>query len=137
MVLRKLERRNHGRKSPVSIKYQNLRSFEEGLILLCQSILKTRRITLTWLSSLYNPFNGLDNRITALFCKFLSDFQRFTGFRNKTFPLQGSDVLGKKLKSLCQLAFLHENNCQYLEKAISQINTMGIFVDGIPFLAAK
>ena len=45
MALRKLERRNYGRKWPVSIKYQNLHSFKEGLILLCQSILETRRIT--------------------------------------------------------------------------------------------
>ena len=45
MALRKLERRNYGRKSLVSIKYQNLHSFKEGLILLCQSILETRRIT--------------------------------------------------------------------------------------------
>ena len=45
MVLHKLERRNYGGKSPVSIKYQNLHSFKEGLILLCQSILETRRIT--------------------------------------------------------------------------------------------
>ena len=29
----------------MSIKYQNLRSFKEGLILLCQSIIETRRIT--------------------------------------------------------------------------------------------
>ena len=45
MVLRKLERRNYGGKLPVSIKYQNFNSFKEGLILLCQSILETRRIT--------------------------------------------------------------------------------------------
>ena len=45
MALCKLERRNYGRKWPVSIKYQNLHSFKEGLILLCQSILETRRIT--------------------------------------------------------------------------------------------
>ena len=45
MALRKLERRNHGGKWPVSIKYQNFHSFKEGLILLCQSILETRRIT--------------------------------------------------------------------------------------------
>ena len=44
MALHKLERRNYGRKWPVSIKYQNLHSFKEGLILLCQSILETRRI---------------------------------------------------------------------------------------------
>ena len=45
MALRKLERRNYGGKSPVSIKYQNLHTFKEGLILLCQSILETKRIT--------------------------------------------------------------------------------------------
>ena len=45
MALRKLERRNYGGKSSVSIKYQNLHSFKEALILLCQSILEMRRIT--------------------------------------------------------------------------------------------
>ena len=45
MALHKLERRNYGRKSPVSIKYQNLHTFKEGLILLCQSILEMRKIT--------------------------------------------------------------------------------------------
>ena len=44
MVLRKRVRRNYGGKSPVSIKYQNLNSFKEGMILLCQSILETGRI---------------------------------------------------------------------------------------------
>ena len=41
MALHKLVR-NYGGKLPVSIKYQNLHSFKEGLILLCQSILETR-----------------------------------------------------------------------------------------------
>ena len=45
MALCKLERRNYGGKVPVSIKYQNLHSFKEGLILLCQSILEMKRIT--------------------------------------------------------------------------------------------
>ena len=45
MALRKLVRRNYGGKLPVSIKYQNLHTFKEGLILLCQSILETRIIT--------------------------------------------------------------------------------------------
>ena len=45
MALRKLVRRNYGGKSPVSIQYQNLHSFKEGLILLCQSIFEARRIT--------------------------------------------------------------------------------------------
>ena len=44
MALRKLERRNYGGKSPVSIKYQNLHTLKEGLILLYQSIIETRRI---------------------------------------------------------------------------------------------
>ena len=45
MALRKLERRNYGGESPVSIKYQNLHTFKEELILLCQSILETKSIT--------------------------------------------------------------------------------------------
>ena len=45
MALRKLERRNYGGKLLLSIKYQNLHTFKEGLTLLCQSILETRRIT--------------------------------------------------------------------------------------------
>ena len=45
MALRKLVRRNYGGKLPVSVKYQNLHSFKEGLIFLCQGILEERRIT--------------------------------------------------------------------------------------------
>ena len=45
MALRKLVRNSYGGKSPVSIKYENLHSFKEGVILLCQSILETRRIS--------------------------------------------------------------------------------------------
>ena len=45
MALHKLKRRNYGRKWLVSFKYQNLHSFKEWLILLCQSILETRKIT--------------------------------------------------------------------------------------------
>ena len=44
MALCKQERINQGGKWLVSIKYQNLHSFKERLILLCQSILETRRI---------------------------------------------------------------------------------------------
>ena len=44
MALRKLERRKYSGKLPVSIKHQNLQTFKEGLIILCQSILETRRI---------------------------------------------------------------------------------------------
>ena len=46
-----------------SIKYQNIHSFKEELILLCQSILETSRITqlhrFTIGSSLYNPFKHI------------------------------------------------------------------------------
>ena len=45
MVLRKLVRSNYGRKWPVSIKYENLHSFKEGVVLLCQSILERRRMS--------------------------------------------------------------------------------------------
>ena len=45
MALRKLERRNYGGGWPVSIKYENLYSFKDRLILLCQRILETRRKT--------------------------------------------------------------------------------------------
>ena len=45
MALRKLVRRNYGGKSPVSIKYENLPSFKKEVILLCQSILETGRIS--------------------------------------------------------------------------------------------
>ena len=43
--MRKLVRSNYGGKSSVSIKYENLHSFKEGLILLCQSILETKVIS--------------------------------------------------------------------------------------------
>ena len=45
MALRKLVRSNYGKKSSVSIKYENLHSFKEGMILLCQTILETRRVS--------------------------------------------------------------------------------------------
>ena len=41
MALLILVRRNYGRKLLLSIKYQNLHSFKEGVIFLHQSILKT------------------------------------------------------------------------------------------------
>ena len=47
MVLHILVRRNYGGKLLISIKYHNLHSFKEWviLILLCQSILETRQIS--------------------------------------------------------------------------------------------
>ena len=50
--------RHYDSKLPVSIKYQNLHSFKEGWILLCQSILETRRITHLHDSTLFTiPLN--------------------------------------------------------------------------------
>ena len=43
MALRNPVRSNYGGNSPVSIKYESLRSFKEGVNLLRQSILETRR----------------------------------------------------------------------------------------------
>ena len=57
MALHKLERRNYGRKSPVSIKYQNLHSFKERLIQ-SEYPWNKKNNTFTWLSSLYNPFKA-------------------------------------------------------------------------------
>ena len=45
MVLDILVIRNYGEKSQVSIKSHDHPSFKEGVILLCQSILETRRIS--------------------------------------------------------------------------------------------
>ena len=45
MALRKFVRRIYGGISPLSIKYQNLHSFKEGAILLCQSISETRAVS--------------------------------------------------------------------------------------------
>ena len=53
MTLHKLVRRNHGGKSPVSIKYENLHSFKKGTILLSQSIFETRRISYLHGSALF------------------------------------------------------------------------------------
>ena len=39
MALRKRVRSNYDGRSPVSVKYGNVHSFKEGVILLCQSIL--------------------------------------------------------------------------------------------------
>ena len=44
MVQHKHVRKNYGGKLLVSIKYQNLH-YKEGMIVLCQSMLETRRIS--------------------------------------------------------------------------------------------
>ena len=45
MTLHKLVMSNYDEKSPVSMKYENLHSFKEGVILQRQSVLETRRIS--------------------------------------------------------------------------------------------
>ena len=45
LLQHKLVRRNYSGKLSVSIKYQNLHFFKEGMIHFCQSILETRRIS--------------------------------------------------------------------------------------------
>ena len=58
MALRNLLSSNYGGKSPVSIKYENLYSFNEAVILLSQSILETRRISHLHCSALFTiPLN--------------------------------------------------------------------------------
>ena len=52
MVLRTLVRGNYGGKFPVRFKCHNLHSFNKGVILLCQSILETRRISHLFSSAL-------------------------------------------------------------------------------------
>ena len=63
MALHKLVRSNYGGKLLVSIKYENLHSFKEGVILLCQSILETRRISYLHGSALFTI--SLRRRILA------------------------------------------------------------------------
>ena len=48
-----LARKNYGRKWPVSIKCHNLHCFKDGVILWCQSILETRRISHLFNSALF------------------------------------------------------------------------------------
>ena len=53
MMLRKLERRNYDRRLPVSIiKYENLHSYKEGVILCVRVSLKQEEchIDIAWLS---------------------------------------------------------------------------------------
>ena len=60
MTLHKLERRNYGRRSLVSIIYQNLHSFKEEMILLCKSIIEKRRMPHLHGSALFTiPLNTL------------------------------------------------------------------------------
>ena len=87
MVLGKLVRRNCGRKLPVSIKYQNVHSFKEGIIFLCQSILEMRRISHLHGSALftipYNPYNSLQSLKTiSIWCvsQFISKANQLIGF---------------------------------------------------------
>ena len=74
MMLHKLEIRNYGGKWPVSIKYQNLHSFKEGLILLFQSILEMRRITHLHCSPVFRV--KVDAALSSFDIKFLLNQMR-------------------------------------------------------------
>ena len=83
MALHKLERGNYGGKLPVSIKYQNLHSFKEGLIHLCQSILKTRRITHLHGSAHFTIPLRVNSHLAEDFCQirlFPVIFEKIFGF---------------------------------------------------------
>ena len=74
MALCKLVRRNYSRKLPVSIKYENLHSFKEEVILWCQNILETRRITHLHGSAFFTiPLTAFCSR--KIYIKGRSDFQ--------------------------------------------------------------
>ena len=100
MVLHKLEKINYGGKSPVSIKHQNLHSFKQGLILLCQSILETRRITHLHDSaqfnkplgfSVENEFLGYETPLILGGCRILK-WYIFWGMSFFTIPLGGPGI---------------------------------------------
>ena len=124
MALCKLERKNYGGKLPVMIKYQNLHSFKEGLILLCQSILETRRITHLHGSVHYNPFKMIINhfffnrsfcsRNFFLFCKLVRSVIFTSWYKDNAKNIMiMNTVLSKSidyhttknpLQSLCEMA---------------------------------
>ena len=92
MVLRTRVRRNYGGKSPMSIKYQNLHSFKEMVILLCQSILETRRIAHLHGSALFtipliSTFGGLVFEIVKIVKKVF--LRCFYVRDNRVFPISG------------------------------------------------
>ena len=76
MALHKLKWSNYGGKLLVTIKRENLHSFKEGLILLCQSIFETRRMSHLHDSALFTiPLRmlgkGLQLKSTTLLVLFL------------------------------------------------------------------
>ena len=111
MALHKLVRRNYCGKSLVSIKYENLHSFKEGVILLCQNILETRRIShlhgsvlfVIPLSTLFSVFHYLHlllsymQQLTISLCCFSQNFL--------TPKLLSPQYLGLQ-SILCRLDFL-------------------------------
>ena len=71
----------HGGKWPVSIKYQNLRSFQEGLILLCRVSLKRESIKCALLKA--SPSFDNSQKIFSALAPF---YRKFPGyFRILTF----------------------------------------------------
>ena len=71
------------RKSHMSIKYHNLHSFKEGMILLCQSILETRRISYLHGSFLFTiPLNHWTRLFRFLSFTILSFSLNISAFLN-------------------------------------------------------
>ena len=68
MAMRALVRRINSGKLPVSIQCHNLHSFKEGVILLCQSIFETRRISHLFSSAFFTT----SLTIKSGFCQFFS-----------------------------------------------------------------
>ena len=92
MAQHKPVRRNYGEKLPVSIKYQNLHSFKEGMIHLCQSILETRRISQLHGSALCFGKKALNYIFWKLLVKF--------GVNSFEFVFQSLSKFSPKIKLL-------------------------------------
>ena len=103
MALRNLVRSNYGGKLPVSVKYENLHSFKE-LVILCQSILETQgishlhgsalfymaQLSFTWLSSLYNPLKQISFFLSYVLNAFLftQNFIKMTAMTHSSMKWQ-------------------------------------------------
>ena len=126
MMLHKLEKENYGGKSLVSIKYQNLHTFKEALILLCQSILETRRITFTWFSSLYNLFKSQQNFQTCLKSNFLFIF--FSNILQNVFKMNGVKLTICRL-SLIGIYWYHSTNRVVNSHLFMHSHKVGLSID--------
>ena len=124
MALCKLVRSNYGGKSPVSIKHENLHSFKERVILLCHSILETRRISRLHGSALFTiPLRTLFLGKTWLGVMWLAQKQPFLvtqiGFTFLPQKAQIGDPLNRILIFLTAICLLHSQLCTIIEGTTS------------------